>query len=117
MISFIEFDSDNIVGMHVSDKLSDEDFDAIEVLLEERMREYDQLRLYVELEGYEGMSLKSYLKDFKMGIKHWDRFEKEAVVTRKEWISKLTGIADELFSEVKAFSFDEKEEAKEWVQE
>lgn len=117
MLSFIEFGSDKILGVHMSGEISDGDYDAVKELTEKRLNEYPKLRIYVELEGFEGMSLKSYLKDFKLGIKHWDRFEKEAVVSKKEWHPKLMNLSDELFTRMKVFSFDEKERAKEWIQE
>ncbi|CAN5431475.1 hypothetical protein BH23BAC3_BH23BAC3_13080 [soil metagenome] len=75
--------------------------------------------MYVELESFGGMELKTFIKDLRFGLKNLDRFEKEAIVTEKDWVQKITSAADNVTGkiELKAFSFDEKDKAKRWVQE
>lgn len=118
MISFINFEKDNIIGIRVSGKITDREYEAIFNKVNERLKKYPKLNLYTELENFEGTSIENYFKDLKFGISNWNRFEKSAVVTEKKWIKKLAPITDKLFSNVKmkAFFLEERELAKEWVQ-
>lgn len=118
MVSFIEMDATNVVGIRVNGKIEDQEFDAVIALLEKKMQHNARVRIYIEMESFKGFSPKTFFKDLKFGLKNWDRFDKEAVVTEKKWVQKFADIGGKIFSdiEVKAFSLDEKEQAKAWIQ-
>lgn len=118
MTNFVELDADNVVGIRIDGKISEQEFDAITALLEKKMKNHSTVRLYAEIESFGGASLETFMKDLKFGLENWDRFDKEAVVTKKEWLEKVIDFSDNIFSgiEVEAFSFDEKEKAKTWIQ-
>jgi hypothetical protein len=118
MIDFIDMEAENVVGMKVDGKIEDQEFDAVVALFEKKMQHNDRVRLYIEMESFKGFSPKTFLKDLKFGLENWDRFDKEAVVTEQKWVQKLADIGGKVFSniEVKAFSFDEREQAKVWIQ-
>ncbi|MEX0648753.1 MAG: STAS/SEC14 domain-containing protein [Balneolaceae bacterium] len=117
MINFIDVESRNVVGIRMNGKITDQEFDAVAALLEKRMQEFPKVNVYVEVESFGGMAPKTFIKDLRFGFDNLDRFDKEAVVTEKDWIQKITPIADKIFDsiEVKTFSFDQKDEAKKWV--
>jgi len=85
--------------------------------MEEMLKEHNKLRVYAEVEEIGGMSVHTLMKDIHFKLKHWQDFEKEAVVSDKSWLESWVSIADKLFPhiEVKHFSTDEKEKAKEWI--
>lgn len=84
MLTFINFENDNIVGMHVGEKHSDAEYDEILTKINQRLKKYPKISLYTELDDFEGTSIENYFKDLKFGIMHWNRFEKSAVVTEKK---------------------------------
>ena len=118
MLKFIELNADNVVGFRIDEKIMGKEFDEIATRLEGKMEKHPKVRLYVEVESFEGFSFEALMKDLKFGLSNWSRFEKEAVVTEKKWMEKLATISDKIVPniEVKAFSFQEKEQAKEWIQ-
>lgn len=119
MLTFIEMDADNVVGFRIDEKITGESFDEVATRMEKKMETHPKVRLYVEVESFEGFSFEALMKDLKFGLSNWGRFEKEAVVTEKKWMEKLADISDKIVNsiEVKAFPFEEKEQAKKWIQE
>ncbi len=119
MIEIIPFEEGNIIGFRLNGRIEDEEFDEITEKIEEMLEEHNKLRVYAEIEKIGGMSVNTFMKDIHFKLKHWRDFEKEAVVSDKGWLESWVGIADKLFPhiEVKHFSTDEKEEAKEWLKE
>jgi len=118
MLTFIDMEADNVVGIHVDGKISGQEFDAVAALLEKKMENHPRVRIYAELAPWEGITLEALMKDLRFGLSNWERFDKEAVVTEKEWIKRWAEIGDKMIGsiEVKAFPFEEKDEARQWIQ-
>jgi hypothetical protein len=117
MLELIPFDEGNIIGFHLSGKMEDKEFDEIVSLMEERLKEHKKLRIYAEIEEFKGMSVNTFMKDLHYSLKHWRDVEREAVVSDKGWLKTWVEIAGSIVPgvEVKHFSFEEVEKAKEWV--
>jgi len=88
MLELIPFEEGNIIGLRLNGKIEDEEFDETVAKIEEKLKEHKKLRVYAEIEEIGGMSFEAWIK-----------------------------MADKIFPhiEVKHFSTDEKEEAKEWL--
>ncbi|HLR25578.1 MAG TPA: STAS/SEC14 domain-containing protein [Fodinibius sp.] len=119
MLTFIDIEADNVVGIRVDGKISGQEFDAVAALLEKKMKDHSKVRIYAELAPWKGITLEALMKDLRFGLSNWKRFDKEAVVTEKKWIKRWAEIGDKMIGsiEVKAFPFEKKEEAKQWIQE
>ena len=119
MIEIIPFDEENIIGFRVKGRLEDNEFDEIVGIMEERLKLHKKLRVYAEMEEFKGMSVNSFMKDIHYSLRYWRNFDKEAVVSDKGWLKTWIGIAGSIVPgvEVRHFTFDEKEEAKEWIRE
>ena len=117
MLEAIPFEEGNIIGFRLKGKIEDNEFDEIVSIMEQRLKEHKKLRVYAEIEEFKGMSVNTFMKDIHYSLKHWRDFDKEAVVSDKGWLKTWVEIAGSLFPgiEVKHFSFEEKEKAKEWV--
>lgn len=117
MLEIIPFEEGSIIGFHLKGKIEDNEFDEIVSLMEERLREHKKLRVYAEIEEFKGMSVNTFMKDIHYGLRHWRDFDKEAIVSDKGWLKAWVKLAGSIVPgvEVKHFSFDEREEAKEWV--
>lgn len=117
MIDIIPTDADNVIGCKIVAKINTEDIERLANYIEDKLLKNKQLRIYVEVTKLEGISLDALFKDLKLGIKHFNDFDKKAVVTNKEWMKRVAVIADKIFPniEVRCFSFEEKEKALEWA--
>ena len=117
MLEIIPFEEDNIIGFRLEGRIEEESFDEAVAQMEEKLKKHEKLRVYAEIEEIGGMNVNTFMKDIHFKLKHFTDFEKEAVVSDKGWLEAWIGIADKIFPhiEVKHFSMDEKEEAKEWL--
>lgn len=117
MMNLITFPNENVVGLNIHGKVSTEELEQVTDAIESKLEQHEKLRLYVEMEDFEGMSFEAFFKDLKFGVKNWDRFDKEAIVTDKDWMEKIAGAADKVFRniEVRTFEPENKDQAKEWV--
>lgn len=117
MITPIAFDADNVIGMRIDGRIVAEDMDRIAATVEEKLARYDKLRVYVEVPSFEGISIEGFFKDLQLGLRHWHRFEKEAVVSDEQWMHKLSSLGGHLVPglEVKTFGSKESVAAKAWV--
>ena len=61
--------------------------------------------------------IEALIRDMKFGLPNRHRFDKKALVSRKDWFARLVEIGDKLFPsiEVKHFATDQKDEARQWV--
>ncbi|MDY7023374.1 MAG: STAS/SEC14 domain-containing protein [Cyanobacteriota bacterium] len=117
MLELIPTESDRVIGLHLKGKIETTDLERVIQQIEDKLKLHQKLRIYAEIESIEGMSPEALWKDLKFSVKHFRDFEKEAVVSDKKWVEKWTAFSNKLLSsvEVKHFSFDEKEQALEWV--
>jgi predicted transport protein len=85
--------------------------------VEDRLTRHNKLRLYVEVKSLDKVSPKALLDDLKAVGKHWNRFDRKAIVTdisalgtAAEWVGKIMPGID-----VQVFSFNERESARQWI--
>ncbi len=119
MVKIIDFDNDKVIGLVMDGKITTADIEQVSSLCEDKFERNEKLSIYVEMESFDGISLEAFFKDLKFGIKNFGKFDKKAVVTDKGWVKKLGEFSDKLFGsiEIKCFSFEETEEARNWVSE
>ena len=119
MLKIIDFDNDKVIGMAMDGKINTEDIELVSGLCEEKFKRNEKLSIYVEMESFEGISIEAFFKDLKFGISNFGKFDKKAVVTDKSWVKKLGEFSDKLFGsiEIRCFSFEETDEARNWVSE
>ena len=117
MLELIPFDEGNIIGFRLTGYIEDEKFDEAVSMIEEMLKHHKKLRVYAEIEKVGGMSVNTFMKDIHFKLRHWMDFEKEAVVSDKGWIDSWVNFASRFFPqiEVKHFSIDESDKAKEWI--
>ena len=117
MIEIIDFDNEKVLGVAIKGKISTGDIEKTAKLAKEKFKLSEKLSIYVEMETFEGISIAAFFKDLKFGLKNFGKFDKKAVVTDKAWVKKLGEFSDKLFGsiEIKCFSFEEKDAAKQWV--
>lgn len=117
MIETIAFPAGNIVGLRIDGRISGDAYDEVRRTIDAKLATHDKLRIYVEVPAFEGMSAEAFFKDLKFGLKNWDRFEREAVVSDQTWVQNVSTVAGKLWPgiEVRTFASAEAEAAKEWI--
>ncbi len=117
MIEQVEIPSTKAVGFKVSGKINDEDIKLVIDAINRKFQQEDKLAIYVELEDFQGISLKALIDDLKFGIPNMHRFNRKAVVSDKSWHETLMEISDKVMPgiDLKHFNKDEKEAALLWV--
>ena len=85
--------------------------------VEKALKEHDKVRLYYQIASdFSGIEPGAVMKDIKVGVEHWFRWERVAVVTDVEWI-KLTMMAFSFMmpGQLQMFSTAEAAKAREWI--
>lgn len=118
MIEPVVFQSDNVIGVRINGAVGRADFHAIAKRVEAKLEVHPKLRIYVEMPAFAGMSPMAFFEDLKLAMKHWNRFEREAIVTDEKWIQQMTTGAAKLFSsiEIKVFPTAERVAARQWIE-
>jgi hypothetical protein len=120
MIETIRFDEPNVVGLRLDGKIDNDSYDRTIAEIQNALDNNDKIRIYAEVVKFGGISVEKFFENFKVKFgffKELDKFEKEAIVSDKQWIEGLVKAGDKLFPsvEVRYFSFDDKEDALAWV--
>lgn len=117
MLEFIDLNKETVVGFQIAGKVTQEDFATVAEAIEERLKHHDKISIYAEVTSFEGMSVETFFKDAMFGLRNWNRFSKEALVTDKAWLRNAAEIGGKLTPgiDVKAFTVAETSAAREWV--
>jgi len=68
-----------------SGKLTDDDYKQLTPRLDKAIAEHGPLRMFIDMEDFQGIELQAAWDDFAFGIKHWNDFERAAIVGDKRW--------------------------------
>ena len=117
MIRILPFDDDRVVALHVDGKTTAEDLPPVLSTIEKKLAVHDRLRIYLELHDFGGLSADALLGDLKAALKHWNRFEREAIVTDTAWAQKVASAAGRLVPglDIRSFAFNERDAARSWI--
>ena len=118
MIELIAVPADNVVGIRVAGKIEKADIERVMLAVEKKLASHAKLRIYVEIDRVQGISLEAFLKDLRFGLPHVRDFEKKAVVSDSKWLEIFVALGDKLFPsiEVRHFASTERAQALDWVQ-
>ena len=117
MIHIVPMPMVNVIGLRFSGTMQKADIDKAAKAIEENLALHAKVNIYAEIASFEGISLEALVADIKFAFPHLRDFEKQAVVSDKHWIENLVAIGHKLFpsTEVRHFTFDQKDEALRWV--
>lgn len=117
MIELIDLDSPKAVGLRLAGKMEEADMARPVKAIEEKLASSEQVAIYVEVESFTGVSFDALVEDIRFALPNFKKFNKKAVVSDKQWMEKLTRVADKFLPsiELRHFSSDQREEARAWV--
>ncbi len=106
------------VFVKASGKLTDADYKALIPQLEAAIDRHGSIRLLVDMGDLEGWSLQAAWDDFAFGIKHWNDFERMALVGDKRW-EELTAKAFNRLTkgDIRYFDLADGNAARAWIEE
>jgi stage II sporulation SpoAA-like protein len=96
MIELLKGFPDNVVAISVHGEVTRQDYDDVLIpAVEKRLKSHDKVRLLYEVgDDFASYDAGAAWEDFKVGMEHFSRWERVAVITDLEWIK----LAMRLFS-------------------
>lgn len=116
MLHFIENVPSDLIAVSVDGKLTKEDYDKFNRMV--RLKDHaDDLKLYVEINDWEGITLKAIFEDIKASFEHYNDISKMAIAGDARWLKNWTKAGDVLTPgiEVKSFAVSERDQAMSWL--
>ncbi|MDA1090016.1 MAG: STAS/SEC14 domain-containing protein [Proteobacteria bacterium] len=99
-----------------SGRLTDADYKELTPRLEAAIEEHGPLRLYVDMEKFEGWELQAAWDDFAFGIKHWNDFDRVALVGDKKWEEASVKVVDKFTKgDFRFFDVSNRSAAHDWI--
>ena len=105
-----------VYSLHAEGVLRDADYEALTPKLDALIEKHGALRLMCDISDVEGMEPKALWDDFVLGVRHWNDFERVAVVGDARWQEVMTKAGDTLTrGEMHYFDVGEKGNAMNWL--
>ena len=118
MIQTIETGYRKVVGVMLSGKLHDEDYKQVWPTMESLLTAEGKVRLFVQLEDFQGWDLHAAWDEFKFNLKHWADFERIAMVGDRKWEKWMASFCKTFMkTEVRYFDSPEIDAAWDWLRE
>jgi hypothetical protein len=120
MIELLQNVPDNVIAFKFSGKVSGDDYESVLIpAMEAALKKHDKVRALGQLgPEFTGFETAAMWDDTKVGLKHYTRWEKIALVTDTEWVIRSVKVFGFLVpGEVKLFGNDQLDEALTWVAE
>ena len=109
---------DNTVAFVCEGRVSKADYDAVLVpAVLKALRGHDKVRLYYQTDAdFAGIEPGAMWEDFKVGMEHFTRWERMAIVTDVEWIRHTAHFFSFLLPGMtKVFSLADAAQARKWI--
>jgi hypothetical protein len=116
MIETLQTTSPKVVGFRLSGKLHDEDYKTFVPALEAAVAAQGKVRLLAQFDDFHGWDLHAAWDDFKFGMKHYQDFERIAMVGDREWEKWMAALCKPFSkADVRYFDASEAEAAWAWI--
>lgn len=118
MIEHLTNVPDNVVAVVCQGQLTKSDYDTVLVpAVMQALKNHRKVRLYYEIAAdFSGIDPGAIWEDFKVGMKHFTRWERIAVVTDVDWIKNTIRIFSFLMpGELRIFPAAAASQAREWI--
>ena len=113
-----EENNGNIVVIHISEKLSKEDYEQFVPEVERLILKHGRVRILFEMHDFHGWSAGALWEDTKFAFKHYSDIERLAVIGEKKWQKGMTTFCRPFTkAEIRYFEHDHADEARAWLKE
>jgi hypothetical protein len=120
MIEEIEGLPEGTLGFKFSGKVTGSDYDSVLTpAIDKAIEKFDRIKLLAQVgPDFESYSLDAIWDDTKLGLRHWNGFERVAVLTDVGWImTAVKAVAFMMPCPVQLFAMAELEDARRWLSE
>jgi hypothetical protein len=116
MIEFLDFPDTNIVGVHLSDTLTEDDYEAFAHQLRDQLEAHMTVRLLFEIEDVEGWEPEDRWEDLTFDMRQVEDVDKVAVIGDDPW-EPLADKIEFLFpsSLIQTYEDADREDGLEWL--
>jgi len=107
-----------VLGIRAEGKVTSSDYRSVFVpAVNEKLSKTAKIRLLYQLgDDFENYELAAMWEDAKLGLQHYSAWEKAAIITDVGWVRNMSRFFGYLIpGQVKVFSNNELEAAKQWV--
>ncbi|MEO8451890.1 MAG: STAS/SEC14 domain-containing protein [Gemmatimonadota bacterium] len=111
---------DHVLGFKATGRVTADDYESILVpAVEKALSHHQRVRLlYLLGDGFEGFTGAAAWEDAKVGLRHFTRFDRVAVVTSVDWIRhSVKAFGFIMPGEVRVFESNDLSKAREWISE
>ena len=116
MIEELPVQEPGIGVFKASGKLTDADYQQFIPRLDELIKEYGKISVFLELEAFHGWEPKAAWNDFKLGLAHPNDFERIAIVGDKAWEHWIALLAKPFtHARVRYFAHSDHNAAWDWL--
>ncbi|UII31401.1 STAS/SEC14 domain-containing protein [Fulvivirga ulvae] len=116
MIEILTSNHDNAVAIRMNGELTTKDYEPVVSLLEDKISKHGKINLYCEVGELEEVEPGAIWKDLKFDARHFNDFERVAMVGDKQWLEWGAKFARPFTSaQVEYFDMSEKARAMQWV--
>jgi len=118
MIELLEGFPDNVIAVSCKGRITKNDYDTVLVpTVEKALKAHEKVRLYYEAgPDFAGIDAAAAWEDFKVGMGHFSRWERVAVVTNVDWIKHTMRIFSFLMpGDMRVFPMAEAGPARAWI--
>ncbi len=120
MIKVISGLPEGTLGFNISGHVTGGDYDyVLTPAIDKALEQFDRIKLLVQIDPeFKGYSLDAMWDDTKLGLRHWNGFERVAIVTDSGWMK--TGVKAMAFMTpcpVQLFAIVELDDARRWLSE
>jgi hypothetical protein len=108
----------NVVAFVCRGRVTRADYDAVLVpAVMDALKKHDKVRLYYETSAdFAGIDAGAVWEDFKVGMEHFTRWERVAVVTDVDWIKHTMQFFSFMMpGEMKIFPASDAAKARQWI--
>lgn len=111
---------EGILGFRISGDVTGGDYDSVLTpAIDRAIEKFDRIKLLAQVgPDFKGYSLDAVWDDTRLGLRHWNGFDRVAVVTDVGWIRMgIKAMAFMMPCPVQLFAIDELDDAKRWLSE
>jgi hypothetical protein len=116
MHEILDLPDSNIIGFHLSDTLTEEDYDGFVSELQSELEAHTTTRVFLDIEDVDGWEPEDQWEELALDIRHVQDLDKVAIVGDDVWEPLLDKI-EFLFpmSQIQEYDDEDREEALSWI--
>ncbi|NJB86592.1 hypothetical protein GGR26_002360 [Lewinella marina] len=113
----VDLGDPRLLGLAIVGKLTQADYDRINLLVEEKVKHYGRARILLEIVSTDGINARTLWEDLKTSLKLYKDLERVAIIGDQSWLKTSVKLSDLLTPglDLAAFSTVERKRAIAWL--